>query len=152
MHGVLSGWGLTSLLGQTLMGLGRALPVWAAANFLGAFFGPIINGSNQAIWMAKVEPDVQGRVFATRRLIAWLVSPIATLVAGPLADYVFEPAMREGGQLTGTFGWLVGTGPGAGMSLMILLTGLAAALLGFGPMGCALCATRNAFYPITTPP
>ena len=135
VHGVLSGWGVSSLLGQTLMGLGRALPVWATAGFFGAFFSPIINGSNQAIWMAKVEPDVQGRVFATRRLIAWLVSPIATLAAGPLADYVFEPAMREGGGLTGTFGWLVGTGPGAGMSLMILLSGLAAALVGFGAYG-----------------
>ncbi len=132
VHGVLAGWGLTSLLGQMLMGLGRALPVWAVASFFGAFFSPIINGSNQAIWQAKVEPDVQGRVFATRRLIAWLVSPIATLAAGPLADMVFEPAMREGGRLTGTFGWLVGTGPGAGMSLMILLTGLAAMLVGFG--------------------
>ena len=74
-------------------------------------------------------------MFATRRLIAWLVSPIATLAAGPLADYVFEPAMREGGGLAGTFGWLVGTGPGAGMSLMILLSGLAAALVGFGAYG-----------------
>jgi len=63
------------------------------------------------------------------------VSPIATLAAGPLADYVFEPAMREGGRLTGTFGWLVGTGPGAGMSLMILLTGLAAMMVGFGAYG-----------------
>ncbi len=107
VHGVLSGWGLTSIFGQMLLGLGRALPVWAVANFLGAFFGPIINGSNQAIWMAKVEPDVQGRVFATRRLIAWLVSPIATLVAGPLADYVFEPAMR-GRRPADRDVWLVG--------------------------------------------
>jgi len=142
VHGVLSGWGLTSLLGQILMGLGRALPVWSVANFFGAFFGPIINGSNQAIWMAKVEPDVQGRVFATRRLIAWFVSPIAMLAAGPLADFVFEPAMREGGRLAGSFGWLVGTGPGAGMSLMILLTGLMAMLIGFGAY--AIPVVRNA--------
>jgi DHA3 family macrolide efflux protein-like MFS transporter len=142
VHGVLSGWGLSSLLGQMLMGLGRALPVWSVANFFGAFFGPIINGSNQAIWMAKVEPDVQGRVFATRRLIAWFVSPIAMLAAGPLADFVFEPAMREGGRLAGPFGWLVGTGPGAGMSLMILLTGLMAMLIGFGAY--AIPVVRNA--------
>jgi DHA3 family macrolide efflux protein-like MFS transporter len=135
VHGVLSGWGLSSLLGQTLMGLARALPGWATANFIAGFFVPIVNGSNQAIWMAKVEPDVQGRVFATRRLIAWLVSPIATLIAGPLADYVFEPAMQEGGRLADRFGWLVGTGPGAGMSLMMVLTGLAAALVGFGAYG-----------------
>ena len=142
VHGVLSGWGLSSLLGQVLMGLGRTVPVWSAAHFFGAFFGPIINGSNQAIWMAKVEPDVQGRVFATRRLIAWLVSPIAMLAAGPLADFVFEPAMQNEGRLADTFGWLVGTGPGAGMSLMIVLSGLMATLVGFGAY--AIPVVRNA--------
>jgi len=55
----------------------------------------LINSSNQAIWQAKVAPDLQGRVFATRRLIAWFVTPFATLLAGPLADYVFEPAMNQ---------------------------------------------------------
>lgn len=131
VHGVLAGWGVGSLLGQFVMGVGRALPVWGVASFIGNFFVPIINGSNQAIWMAKVEPDVQGRVFATRRLIAWFVTPIGTLAAGPLADYVFEPAMREGGSLTGLFGWLVGTGPGAGMGLMMAVCGLFASLVGF---------------------
>jgi MFS family permease len=132
VHGVLSGWGISSLVGQTLMGLARSVPVWGVANFLTNAFVPIINGSNQAIWMAKVEPDVQGRVFATRRLIAWFVTPIATLVAGPLADYVFEPAMSGGGTLSTTFGWLVGTGPGAGMGLMMVLSGLAASAVGWG--------------------
>lgn len=132
VHGVLAGWGISSLTGQALMGLARSLPGWGVANFMAALISPVINGSNQAIWMAKVEPDVQGRVFATRRLIAWLVTPVATLVAGPLADFVFEPAMREGGSLTGTFGWLVGTGPGAGMGLMLAISGLLASLVGFG--------------------
>jgi MFS transporter, DHA3 family, macrolide efflux protein len=31
---------------------------------------PLVNASNQAIWQAKVAPDVQGRVFAVQRLIA----------------------------------------------------------------------------------
>jgi hypothetical protein len=88
------------------------------------FFIPIINGSNQAIWQAKVAPDVQGRVFSIRRLIAWFVSPIAMLIAGPLADFVLEPAMQSDTVLAKTFGWLVGTGPGSGMSLMFISMGL----------------------------
>ncbi|MCA9977862.1 MAG: hypothetical protein KC413_19010, partial [Anaerolineales bacterium] len=83
-----------------------------------------------AIWQAKVAPDVQGRVFAVRRLIAQVTAPIATAVAGPLADRLFEPALREGGAWVGTFGWLVGTGPGAGMGLMFVITGLAGVLIG----------------------
>ena len=142
VHGVLLGWFCLGLLGQTVLGLGRALPVWAAGIFLMAFFGPIINGSNQAIWQAKVAPDVQGRVFTTRRLIAWLVSPISRLLAGPLADRVLEPAMAEGGSLAPVFSWLVGTGTGAGMGLLFVFAGLLAALTGLS--GYFFPVVRNA--------
>jgi DHA3 family macrolide efflux protein-like MFS transporter len=127
--GVLGGWLLSGLLGETLLGLGQSLPIWLMAAFAGAFFAPVINASNQAIWQAKVEPDVQGRVFGVRRMIAWAIMPLAQLMAGPLADRVFEPAMQEGGSLADTFGWLVGTGDGAGMSLILVFCGLAVALV-----------------------
>jgi MFS transporter, DHA3 family, macrolide efflux protein len=130
IHGVLAGWAISSLLGTVLMGLGNSLPVWAAASFLGVFFIPIINGSNQAIWQSKVSPDLQGRVFSVRRLIAWFVNPAAMLVAGPLADKVFEPAMQSDTALSAVFGGLVGTGPGAGMSLIFIFTGLMAMMVG----------------------
>jgi MFS family permease len=130
VHGVLAGWAISSLLGVVLMGLGRNLPVWAVASFFGTFFIPIINGSNQAIWQSKVAPDVQGRVFSIRRLIAWFVNPAAMLIAGPLADFVFEPALKPGGSLSSTFGWLVGTRPGSGMSLIFIITGSLAMLVG----------------------
>jgi MFS family permease len=142
VHGVLLGWFCLGLLGETVLGLGQALPVWAAGIFLTAFFGPIINGSNQAIWQAKVAPDVQGRVFTTRRLIAWLVSPISQLLAGPLADRVLEPAMAEGGTLAPVFSWLVDTGTGAGMALLFVFTGLLAALTGLS--GYLFPVVRNA--------
>jgi DHA3 family macrolide efflux protein-like MFS transporter len=142
VYGVVGGWLLTSLFGETLLGLGRGLPLWLVASFLAAFFSPIINASNQAIWQAKVTPDVQGRVFATRRMIAWLVMPLAQLVAGPLADRLFEPAMQGGGRLADTFGWLVGTGAGAGMALILVLSGLAAALVAVA--GYSARAVRNA--------
>ena len=135
VHGVLAGWAIASLLGVVLLGLGRSLPVWAVAMFFGSFFIPVINGSNQAIWQSKVAPDVQGRVFSIRRLIAWFVNPAAMLIAGPLADFVMEPAMRAGGALTGVFGWLVGVGPGSGMSLIYIFTGGMAMLVSLGGYG-----------------
>ena len=142
VHGVLLGWAFSSLLGLLLMGLGRDLPVWIAASFFGAFIGPIINGSNQAIWQAKVAPDVQGRVFAIRRLIAWFVNPLSLLIAGPLADFVLEPGMRAGGPLAGSFGWLVGTGPGSGMALIFVLAGVLATLTSLA--GYAFTVIRDA--------
>ena len=132
IHGVLAGWAISSLLGTILMGLGNSLPVWAAASFLGVFFVPIINGSNQAIWQSKVAPDLQGRVFSIRRLIAWFVNPGAMLIAGPLADKVLEPAMQTESSLSSIFGRLVGTGAGAGMSLIFIFAGLMAMLVGIG--------------------
>ena len=133
VHGVLMGWFVGSLSGGVLMGLGRGIPVWAVASFLGMFFVPIINGSNQAIWQAKVPPDLQGKVFSIRRLIAWFVSPLAMLVAGPLADKILEPAMRNPQSLlASSLGWLVGTGAGRGMALLFIIGGGLAALVGIG--------------------
>jgi hypothetical protein len=142
VHGVLLSWFCIGLLGTTVVGLGRTLPVWVVGMFLRMFFSPVVNGSNQAIWQAKVSPDVQGRVFATRATIAWLVMPLGRLLSGPLADHVLEPAMAEGGSLVPVFGWLVGTGAGAGMGLQFAIAGLLAALAGLS--GYTVAAVRNA--------
>lgn len=116
---------------MVLLGLGQALPVWAVALFLNTAVIPLVNGSNQAIWQSKVAPDVQGRVFSARRLIAWITNPITPLIAGPLADLVFEPAMlNSNSQMAQSFGWLVGVGAGAGMALIMIGSGLLAALVG----------------------
>ncbi len=129
IHGVLLGWAL-SFVGILITGLGRPEPawmmgVWGGGILIGSLVVSLINGSNQAIWMAKVSPDVQGRVFSTRRLIAWIANPLARLIAGPLADHVMEPAMSSDGTLASVFGRLVGTGPGAGMSLLFVFSALA---------------------------
>jgi MFS family permease len=142
VHGILLGWLLGSLFGQILTGLGTSLPVWAVAGFIGSLIIPILNGSNQAIWQAKVAPDVQGRVFATRRLIAWLTTPLTPLLAGALADRLLEPGMAVGGPLVGAFSWLVGSGPGAGMALLVISTGVLAGLVGL--LGYAFPVVRNA--------
>lgn len=132
IHGVLGGWTLSGIFSMVIIGIGRSLPMWALGSFNGAFLVPFINSSNQAIWQSKVSADLQGRVFATRRLIAWFVNPIGTLLAGPLADLVFEPAMSEPSFLSANFGWLVGTGAGAGMALIMVFCGLAMSAVGLG--------------------
>jgi hypothetical protein len=123
VHGVLLGFIWMSLF-QIWVGIGQSVWVWSAASFLMMFALPFINGSNQAIWQAKVPPDVQGRVFGARRVFAQISGPLGMAIAGPLADFVFEPAMREGGALTDELGWLFGVGPGAGIGVVIALTGL----------------------------
>jgi DHA3 family macrolide efflux protein-like MFS transporter len=90
---------------------------------------PVLNGASQALWQVKVAPDLQGRVFAVRRMVAWSTLPLAFLVAGPLADRVFEPLLAPGGALAGSVGQLIGVGKGRGMALMLIGIGLAIVLV-----------------------
>jgi len=140
IYGVMIGL-ILAMLGILMIGLGRGPYIWALAAFFTLFFVPILNASSQAIWQAKVAPDVQGRVFATRLLISQISVPVSMLLAGPLADRVFEPAMMPGGSLAAMFGGLVGTGPGAGMSLMFVIAGALGMLIGLGVY--ALRVVRN---------
>ena len=108
----------------SILGLSLDLPVIAAGGFFTMFLLPILNASSQAIWQTKVEPDVQGRVFAARRMFSISAQPIGLLLAGPLADQIFEPLMMEGGRLAAVLGPILGTGPGRGTGLLLIMIGL----------------------------
>jgi hypothetical protein len=49
---------------------------------------------------------------------------VAYVFAGVLADYVFNPALKEGGVLADTVGRVIGTGETRGIGLLIMLSGL----------------------------
>lgn len=130
VHGVLLGHALLGLV-QLAMGLGQTPIIWIVAVFLDVALIPLINTSNQAIWQAKVAPDVQGRVFAARRLIAWITNPLTPLIGGLLADRALEPAMRDGASAAAqVFGPFVGVGPGAGMGLVMAMSSIGVILVG----------------------
>lgn len=120
---------LTAILGRALFGLGHDFLTWIPGAFFLYFFVPINNGSTGAIWMSKIPPDVQGRVLATRRFAAQFIEPLSAILAGPLAEKVFEPAMMSGGVLAPIFGGLIGTGVGTGISLMLFLAGIGGLLI-----------------------
>ncbi len=132
IHGLLGGLALGSLVIGPLTGMSQNLWAWAACSFATGVLLPILDGSSQAIWQAKVDPAIQGRVFSVRRMIAQASFPLGLIIAAPLADYVFEPAMAVGGGLTPIFGPLVGVGPGAGMGLMFFFAGLVGIATAFG--------------------
>jgi len=129
IHGLF--WGATlSNASGALVGLLKTPPLWVITSFFEAFFSPLLGNSNGAIWMSKVAPGVQGRVFASRFLIAQITSPIGLAIAGPLADYVFEPAMQPSGMLAGVLGGIFGTGEGSGMALQYTLFSLLGSAIG----------------------
>jgi MFS transporter, DHA3 family, macrolide efflux protein len=94
------------------------------AAFIFLFCDPVIFTSSQTIWQMKVPAEVQGRAFAMRRLVAMSTLPLAYVVAGPLADRVFEPWMRAQGGLGRMVGGLFGTGPGRGIAVLFIVLGL----------------------------
>jgi len=134
MTGILWAMVVASVVGSILVGLGRSLPVWAFAGFVGSMAMPVMNGLSQSIWQCKVPADVQGRVFSARMQLSQVITPVAMIASGAMADHVFEPAMMPGGSLTRLFRPLVGTGPGAGMAVMFVIFGVlgtVAAVAGF---------------------
>jgi len=100
-----------------------ALLIGTAA-FIFLFCDPVIFTSSQTIWQTKVPAEVQGRAFAMRRLVAWSTLPLAYVVAGPLADRVFEPWMAAQGPLARALGGLFGTGPGRGIAVLFIVLGV----------------------------
>jgi hypothetical protein len=134
IHGVL-GFGLLFGIGLVVVGL-RPNPWLIAAGLFATMFGvPVINGASQAIWQAKVPPELQGRVFAVRRMLAQFTAPLGHLAAGPLADRVFGPLMLPGGALAGSVGLVLGVGKGRGIALLFIclaILPMLASLWGYG--------------------
>jgi hypothetical protein len=117
------GFMLLSGLSILVAGVRPSVPLFALAAFLFFLGLPIMNGSIQVIFQRKVAPDMQGRVFALMGAIAGSSLPLAYLIAGPLADRVFEPLLAPGGLLVGSIGQLIGVGRGRGIGLMFIVIG-----------------------------
>ncbi len=122
--------GFGIVLGLCLIGMGirpSALLI-AIAGFGFVFCMPIIDGCNQAIWLSKTPPDIQGRVQAMRMMVGWSAAPLAYLIAGPLVDRLFEPLLAQEGPLAGSVGRVIGVGAGRGIGFLLILLGAGAVL------------------------
>jgi len=130
VHAILFGWMISSMIGLTILGLGQTFFIWLVAIAINAVFEPVVNVSMDAFLQTKIPPHVQGRVFSASDFLSQALIPFTPLLAGLFGDRIFEPAMQQGGSLVDTFGWLVGTGPGSGFGLLILLCGVGGTLIG----------------------
>ena len=123
-------WGVVAAIGLSgfgyfLAGLRPVTWLIGLAQFVILFFIPISAAISQAVWQKKVAPDIQGRVFAIRAMIAYLIIPLANLTAGLLADNIFEPLMQEGSALSESFlVSVVGVGAGRGIALIFIISAI----------------------------
>jgi DHA3 family macrolide efflux protein-like MFS transporter len=138
-------------LGAALALLGmqfNALPM-AVLLFIMGIFPPVNNVSIISTLQAKVPPDLQGRVFAAISQISMTLIPLSYLVAGPLADQVFEPfAASDAWQ---PFAPLFGTGAGAGIGLLLTVAGIAIAAISLGIYALPLVRSLDTALPNYAP-
>ncbi len=127
--------GIVSMMavGGVAVGMAGLRPSLGFAILGGAvlmFLIPIMNGTSQSLWQVKVPLEMQGRIFSTRRMTATIATPLSFILAGPLADRVFEPLLVADGALAATLiGDLWGTGPGRGIGLLFGVVGLGLVLI-----------------------
>lgn len=76
---------LVAGVAAVVLGTATTLVIAAAAVFVVEGMLPIMNAHSQSIWQDQVPPELQGRVFAVRRVIAQCSMPLMTGVAGWLA-------------------------------------------------------------------
>lgn len=119
------------LCGDLIMGLGRSLPAWVFAGLAASLPIPLVTAAQNAILYRTVPPALQGRIFAARNAVQYCTIPCGILLGGLLADGLFEPLMRSGLPAAQALGQLVGHGPGSGMALMFLCTGILGAVTSF---------------------
>ena len=76
---------------------------------------------------ANIENDIQGKVLAVSSSLRSVSVPFAFAIAGPLAEYVFEPAFERKSYWTNIFG----AGPGRGICAIFVILGLSLTLVSF---------------------
>jgi MFS transporter, DHA3 family, macrolide efflux protein len=131
IHGLL-GFSALSGLAIAAHGLAPSLTLLIVAGFLMFLTIPPAQSASMALWQTKVPSHVLGRCMAMLRMTSEAALPIGYLLAGPLAEFVFEPAMMPGGVLAGSVGAVIGTGSGRGLALMFIVLGLLMTLVSIG--------------------
>jgi DHA3 family macrolide efflux protein-like MFS transporter len=77
---------------QVVFGLSPFLFLTAAMNFLMPAMVPIANAHSQTIWQTQTPRELQGRVFAVRRVIAQFTGPLAVALSGWVGGR-FDPGL-----------------------------------------------------------
>jgi amino acid adenylation domain-containing protein len=108
-----------------LTGGSPTLPVIAVGVFGTALGLALDHGIYLTIVQVKVPQRFHGRVIALNQMVSWSTLPLGYAVIAPLGTRLLEPLLAPGGALASTVGAVIGTGPGRGIGLMFMLSGLA---------------------------
>lgn len=91
VYGVLAPMVVGSLF-MIAYGLSSGIYMTAVAAFFTSGMIPILNAHSQTIWQTQTPRELQGRVFAVRRVIAQFTWPLSTALAGVVGG-LFDPGV-----------------------------------------------------------
>ena len=125
--------GLIATIGLlfVIFGFVGPLPVAAVVISLVGIPMAMQNATYRALWQAKVEPDVQGRVFAARMMIVLFALPVSYILIGPLMDHVFTPLLTADTGIGTRLQLWFGTGEAAAFRAFLASAGVLA-MIGAG--------------------
>jgi MFS family permease len=92
---------------------------------------PFINTPIEVLIRKNIDNKKQGRVWSIISMTTYLGSVIAFVVAGFLADDIFNPLLETDGLLADSVGSLTGTGAGRGIAFMFIVSGLMISVISF---------------------
>ena len=104
-------------------GIVTALPLLCLALLGSAVFSVMFRACMETLWQRKIPLDLQGRMFALKRMLQNATMPIAALSGGVLVDHAFEPWLAPDGWLAGNVGAWIGVGHGRGIGLLFVVSG-----------------------------
>ena len=113
-----------------LMGVKENLFLIATFGFMMFVFMPAIQIGAEVLIRKNLANEVQGRAFGLISFITQMGYIFAYILSGALSDYVFEPFMSGNSLLAIKIGKVIGVGAGRGIALLILIVGMALAIVG----------------------
>jgi DHA3 family macrolide efflux protein-like MFS transporter len=121
--------GLNTVQGLAIAcaGLFNSVVALAACAFVATCCSSMLAGYVSTVWRRKVPRERHGSFGALQQAVALALVPLAAVIGGTLAHYVFEPALLPGGFLFDSVGAWFGTGKGRGTGLLFFVIGISAA-------------------------
>ena len=116
-------------LSFSLVGVSSNIYYIAGAGFLFLSSLPFVNTSVDVLVRKNIANEKQGRVWGIIGILSQLGFVFAYSVAGFLADKVFTPLLATDGYLAPTVGKIIGVGPGRGIGLLFIISGLSVVVL-----------------------
>ncbi|MDX9801611.1 MAG: MFS transporter [Spirochaetia bacterium] len=112
--------------GLFLAAMGMSTNLFLITIFFFLFFLslPLINTSAEVLIRTGISNHEQGRIWGLTGLLTQTGYIAAYLSAGFLSDRIFSPLLLEKGMLAPSLGRIIGTGPGRGAALILIICGL----------------------------